>query len=192
MGQWAPGDLRILSKEAFKMMAKMMNVIERGRPWPEQLQKARAAFLAQDMEDMLNPLAYWALLMLPSTYRMWPKTRLRRLQPWVDSWKMDEMYAGVDSRGADDAAYSTAVLLEWCRVHKMEYIGGAADIYKCFDQVMRPPVYRLLEEPGMPERVLDAYRRYLDGLQVHNTVAGGIGEAYGRPTSIPQGGGLCP
>ena len=34
-------------------MAKMMNVIERGRPWPEQLQKARAGFLPKDLDDML-------------------------------------------------------------------------------------------------------------------------------------------
>ena len=39
MDQWAPGDINMLSKVAFKMLAKMMNAIERGSPWPEQLDK---------------------------------------------------------------------------------------------------------------------------------------------------------
>ena len=40
---------------------------------------------------------------------------------------------------------------------------------------------------GMPEQVISAYERYLEGLAVHNTVAGCIGEAYQRQESIPQG-----
>lgn len=39
----------------------------------------------------------------------------------------------------------------------------------------------------MPPRVLDTYRSFLEGLTVYNTVAGGLGEAYTSPTSIPQG-----
>ena len=39
----------------------------------------------------------------------------------------------------------------------------------------------------MPKGILDAYKRFLEGLMVYNTVAGGVGEAYHRPTSIPQG-----
>ena len=73
----------MLSEKAFKMLGEMMNAVEKGSPWPEQLEQARAALLAKGPEDMLNPLAYKVLLMLPSTYRIWSKTRLRHLQPWV-------------------------------------------------------------------------------------------------------------
>ena len=187
MDQWAPGDLAMLSKKAYERLAKMLNMIEDGSPWPEQLEKARATFLAKDPDNALDPLAYRVILMLPSTYRMWAKARLRHLQPWIAGWSMEEMYAGVEGRGAGDAAYSTAVLLEWCKLHGEEYTGGAADIYKCFDQILRPLLFKILHEAGMPEKALSPYRRFLDVLQVHNTVAGGIGEAYGRPTSIPQG-----
>ena len=93
MDQWALGDINMLSKEASKVLATMMHAIERGNPWPEQLENTRAAFLAKDPEDMLNPLADRLLLMLPSVYRMWSKTRLRHLQPWIATWSMSEMFA---------------------------------------------------------------------------------------------------
>ena len=48
-------------------------------------------------------------------------------------------------------------------------------------------VYELLEKAGMPKRILAAYRGFQEQLQAYNTVAGGIGEGYAKPTSIPQG-----
>ena len=100
--------------------------------------RARAAFLAKDPNDELNPLAYRVLLMLSGTYRMWSKTRLRHMQPWVQSWTLPEMYAGVEGKGAEDAAYATALLGEWCELTNTDFSGGSADIFKCFDQIVRP------------------------------------------------------
>ena len=100
---------------------------------------------------------------------------------------MPEMYAGVEGRGAQDAAYNTALLTEWCKAMNLDLTGGAADIFKCFDQLSRPLIYAIVEIAGMPPRVLETYKNFLEGLTVYNTVAGGLGEAYTKPTSIPQG-----
>ena len=62
-------------------------------------------------------------------------------------------------------------------------------MYKCFDQLIRELVYEILRIAGMPAGVLDAYARFLDQVQVHNTVAGGWGKAFQKRCSIPQG---CP
>ena len=77
--------------------------------------------------------------------------------------------------------------IEYCRIRGLEYSGGAADIYKCFDQVRREIVYELLKEAGFPAGLLHAYKDFQEALQVRNTVAGGVGEACKKPTSIPQG-----
>ena len=68
----------------------------------------------------------------------------------------------------------------------MGLTGGAADIYKCFDQLSMPLIHKILEEAGMPTRVLETYSKYLEALTVYNTTAGGLGEACSKPTSIPQ------
>lgn len=39
----------------------------------------------------------------------------------------------------------------------------------------------------MPQNVLDAYIRFQEDLQTHNTTPGGLGEAYERRCCIPQG-----
>ena len=44
-----------------------------------------------------------------------------------------------------------------------------------FDKVRREIVYKLMEEAGIPEGVLHAYRDFQEGLQVGNTIAGGLG-----------------
>ena len=77
--------------------------------------------------------------------------------------------------------------MELARLKGEPCTGGAADIYECFEQIQRPLLYRIMKEAGMPKGVREAYQKFQGNLKVHNTIAGGIGEAYAKPTSIPQG-----
>ena len=98
------------------------------------------------------------------------------------------MFAGVEGQGAADAACETAVSMELSRLMGEDCTGGAADIFKCLDQVVTPLVYNIMKEAGMPSKVRKAYEGFQPQFMVRNTIAGGLGEAYGRPTSIPHGG----
>ena len=179
--------MAMLSEEACGTLAEMLNMVEEKNKWPQVMQQARAALLAKDPDDPLNPLAQRILLMLPTTYRLWTKIRLKHLTPWMEAWALPQMYAGVPGKSAADAAYKTATTIEWCRLAQQQYVGGSADIYKCFDQIVRPLVDRMLQAAGMPAKIRRTYVQYIDNLQVRNTVAGGLGKAYSRPTGIPQG-----
>ena len=114
--------------------------------------------------------------------------RLRHMGAWIATWTLPEMYAGVQGRGALDAWYSTAMDMEEAFVvNDTAVTGGAVDIHKCFDQILRPVVYKIAALAGMPRGVLDSYKRYQESLQVRNSVAGGLGRSYQKKTSIPQG-----
>ena len=52
---------------------------------------------------------------------------------------------------------------------------------------MRPLIYMLARRAGMPEKVLDAYMRFQEGLATYNTVVGGLGDPYGKMCGLPQG-----
>ena len=75
--------------------------------------------------------------------------------------------------------------------------GVAADIYKCFDQIERTLLHRILKEAGMPAAILEPYRNFLENLEVYNTVAGGLRgtihqtheHTTGRP-DVDDGGGV--
>ena len=97
--------------------------------------------------------------MLPAIYRLWARAWLSHLEPWVDAWSLEEMYAGIGGQGAEDAAYASAMLLEHCHLRNLDATGGAADIFKYFDQVNRELVYELLAKAGLPRKVLAAYRK---------------------------------
>ena len=70
-------------------------MIEADGKWPEDLTRTRAAFLAREDEEALEPLGFRCLLMLASLYRLWATTRLNHLEPWVEQWSMEEILAGV-------------------------------------------------------------------------------------------------
>ena len=72
------------------------------------------------------------------------------MQPWVAERTTPEMVAGVEGQGAEEAASSTALLLERCRPNGQELTGGVADIYKFLDQVQREIMYGLSEKAGGP------------------------------------------
>ena len=105
-------------------------MIEEGAQWPKQLNFARAAFLAKEEDSDMDPMDYRVLLMLASSYRLYGKIRLSHLQPWIDGWNLPEIYAGIEGKGAADAAYATAIEIEQCRVAGIKYTGGAADIFR--------------------------------------------------------------
>ena len=39
----------------------------------------------------------------------------------------------------------------------------------------------------MPEQIRSAYIRFVESLEVRNTIAGGLGRPYSKKTGIPQG-----
>ena len=86
------------------------------------------------------------------------------------------MYAGIEGQGAADASYGTALQIEHCMVHGVDFTRGASDVYKWFDQIQRPIIYAVLQKAGMPLRVLKTYEKFQEGVTAYNTIAGGIGE----------------
>ena len=87
------------------------------------------------------PLAYRVLQILPNLYRRWAAVRLRDREPFVDELKLDELIAGIGGQGVQDGSYGTAAYCEVFQLLCVPCTGGAADLYKCVDQIRRPFVY---------------------------------------------------
>ena len=67
--------------------------------------------------------------------------------------------------------------------------GRGADIFKCFDQIVRVLLLDLLAAGGFPPRLSRAYKQFHAKLYYRNTVAGGLGEVHMHLCGVPQG---CP
>ena len=149
---WHPKDLALLSDNALQLIADLMNMIEDGAEWPDSTKIARAVFLPKDPDDIQNPLAYRILKITSGIYRRWGTTRNRQLEEWISKWDLPAINAGVPGKGAQDAWYITALMNEYNKLLKQDTAGASIDVYKCFDQINRPLVYKLAEMAGMPKR----------------------------------------
>ena len=86
LDNWEPAEFALLSLGAFVWMATLLNLVEDGKPWPDGLQHAKAAYLAKDANKTENPLDYRVLMILPCLYMRWATYRLHDLEPWCEGW----------------------------------------------------------------------------------------------------------
>ena len=84
MDHFTPEYFSHLSDRTYKWLAKMLNTIEQGAPWPKDTAKAKAAFLSKDTKKTDQPLEYRILLILPTLYRRWAAARLGTMQQQVE------------------------------------------------------------------------------------------------------------
>ena len=85
------------------------------------------------------------------------------------------MFGGLRGAGADDAWYSTSLEAEHAILHDLPLVGAIADLYKCFDQIIRGLLYALLAMAGLPPQILIAYINFMETTLIYNS----IGDSYG-------------
>ena len=86
-------DLQLASPAALDWLAKMLNGIEEGKPWPAQITAARNSFLSKG-NDELDPMDYRALSILSEVYTLYAGIPLQAIQGWIKGWTSDESFAG--------------------------------------------------------------------------------------------------
>ena len=165
---WRSTELSIISGLAAQLLADLLNAIEQdGAPWPDSTLQVRAAFLGKG-GDGSNPLDYRVLSIMSVIYRRWASLRHKSLKGWVATWAMSEHYAGTGPNGAEDAWYHTGMVVETARLKNQDITGGAADVWKCSDQVLRELLFVLLKLGGFPSRILAAYKNFHDNCHFYN------------------------
>ena len=129
---WEPAEMALLSDEAYKGLATLMNMIEHGAPWPDGMLAARAAFLQKDPEKCGDPMDYRVLRILSAFDRRWASVRLEALKEvgWVSRWTDQSIGAGAEAAGATDASYRISLATEMAKMAGIDLCGGTIDIQK--------------------------------------------------------------
>ena len=91
--------------------------------------------------------------------------------------------------GADAASWSQALYIESNRAQGNGVSGAALDVFKAFDQLSREAVFEVAKHAGLPVAFLSAWYRLMHAMTTRNCLGAAVGQAYGRPASVPQG---CP
>ena len=168
-------------------LVRILNKVEAGIPWPQQLCKARCAYLPKQEGAVAQPLKLRGLLMLSCLYRAWSKMRLHALEPWVKTWAVEELHAGVRGRSAQEGWYAMGVVIEQGLLLSRNFTATAFDLWKAFDQINRGLMMALLIAAGMPTNVVVPYFAMLEHLRVTASYGNGLGAERRRKTAIPHG-----
>eukprot|EP00969_Alexandrium_andersonii_P014855 649090-Alexandrium_andersonii.AAC.1 len=131
---WHPRELALMSLGAAELLARLLNFVESGGQWPQQLLRAKVAFLAKSSEPSMDPREFRLLMVASVVYRRWGAIRLRHAQAWIKSWASPHLFAGVPGQAADAAAWSLARAVEEATIGGRETSAMALDIWKAFDQ----------------------------------------------------------
>lgn len=85
--QLRPEYFTLWSSEAFRCLADMINKVECGAGWRKQAMRTMVAFMAKDVGNDRDPLAYRVLLMMLVAYLLWARksflVRAAELQPML-------------------------------------------------------------------------------------------------------------
>eukprot|EP00973_Karenia_brevis_P058466 8142706-Karenia_brevis.AAC.1 len=81
------------------------------------------------------------------------------------------MYGGLKGVGASAAWYVTALEVEDAHVADISLVGGALDLFKCFDQILRPLMYIVLMIAGLPPEILTAYINFQENMHIYNNMS---------------------
>ena len=103
MDGWHPKEFSYLSRKVCNHIAILINQIEKGAPWPRSARLARVVYLEKTRAILGEVMSYRPLTITSPLYREWGSLRLKHMAPWIDKWKLGEMYAGVPEMGAIDA-----------------------------------------------------------------------------------------
>ena len=99
--QWEFREWAIMPLVAADWLAKLLNLVELGAPWPKPTTWGQAFFLSNTEEPSTDPIKHRILLILSRLDRRWANISLTDLHEWIQKWQLPDMYAGVPGGGAE-------------------------------------------------------------------------------------------
>ena len=100
---------------------------------------------------------------------------------------MGDIYAGGEAIGTLGATYGIGTHMEELDLAGIPYYGANIDMQKYFDQINRDLVYKIMRAAGMPEKILETYKKFQEELEIRSTVGRAIGQKYRSKMGVPQG-----
>ena len=77
-------------------------------------------------------------------------------------------------------------MLELSKLEGTPFSGGGADIFKCFDQIVRVLLLDLLVAGGFPPRLARAYKTSTSNYTIATLLLGGLGRFTGTFVASPR------
>ena len=179
---WRREELLALPDAAFDELAALLQQVEDGSDWPQELALAHVALLPKGSGVATSGLDKRPIVLLSEIYRLWAAARRRSWTQWALLWDSPSRVA------AADQAWDLAAAAVIARSAGQELAGLAIDWSKAYDHVGLAFLGRVLERARVPIQVsrpvLAAY-----AFKRRVVIAGAVGEIICPTHGIAPG---CP
>ena len=154
--------------------------------YPRHLAQARVAVLAKRSlpEHMGHgrPIVIFATL-----YRLWASVAAQTILRHWSRWLPWSVRGSLPQREARDISYALEAMIESALSRNEPLAGFSVDIVKCFNQLPRLPLRRLLSHLGFPSEVLALSFDFLARTERAPCFLGSLGPGLSSTTGVPEG-----
>ena len=186
--------LRMLQKmpvSGWQLLAAVLNKIEDGQPWPEELLEVNMAAIPRpDAKDIAAPLKYRMISITSQVHRTWACLRAAQAtRGWLVCISNDFTFAGLPGRSAKDASSLDALMWDKAAMEEKELHAAYLDTSKCFDMLKVEDLMGIATRLGFSSRVAGAMQQWYRGHSRSVLVRGWLQPGFRTSRGIPQG---CP
>ena len=167
-------------------LVELINQVECGKPWPDQLMVGLISSL-EKKEEAQTAAEYRPICVLSLVYRTWASFRARQLLAWLIQCTPASLIGSRPRKEAADVWFNIASAVEDGHYENLSVSGVSLDIQKCFNMLPRLPVFAIAKHLKLPDRVCVPWFRALMGLQRRFVVRGLTSPALISSSGFPEG-----
>ena len=180
-------DLLHLPRDLTGQILKLLAKIEEGTcQWPTQwtaglihcLEKRSHAAVVGDF----RPISVFALI-----YRTWSSIRAKQLLEFLKPLVPHSCCGNIPSKSAAHVWHSLQAMIEDAFVSDSTVAGVTCDIQKCFNNLPREPLIRVLYKLGAHPNLLRGWSKALTVLQRRFSVRGSVGPSHKSSSGFAEG-----
>ena len=180
-------DLLHLPKDLTVQILALLSKIEDGScHWPAQwttglihcLEKRTQAAHVADF----RPISVFSLV-----YRTWSSIRAKQLLEFLKPLVPHSCCGNIPSKSAAHVWHSLQSLIEEAFINEATLAGVTCDIQKCFNNLPREPLIRVLHKLGAHPNLLRGWSRALTALQRRFSVRGSVGPSHKSSSGFAEG-----
>ena len=130
------------------------------------------------------------MVVFSTVYRTWSGIQARSLLDQLEPFMTGEAYGFLRGREATQAWMGLQGILEVAALQKEQLCGVSTDLRKAFECIPRDQSFMLSKHLGVPARVCDPWRNFLNQCQRAFLVRGCLSEATTSLVGMPEGDAL--
>lgn len=179
-------DLINMSDCESQSLVTLLNRIEQGEPWPQQLLVGLISSL-EKKENAETAGDFRPICVLSAIYRTWSSIRAKEVLKFLSQQAPPELIGNRPKKETAQIWWTLSNLVEESFQGGSDLAGACADISKCFNTIPRVPLFTLARLYGLPETFCCTWHRALTGMTRMFQMEGAVSNPLSSTCGMPEG-----